>query len=137
MTTVDPYGNGILVPFQRDGKGDFVHGSGLPLLRSDIGELLGIIGPSRAEPGEVPWRTALGSRLPHLKHRGVHAELTRATADMEVAGTLRRWEPRVVVGPTKVTASDAGDTVLAVHVTYRPAALPGAPADSVTLKVKE
>jgi hypothetical protein len=137
MANADPYGCGILVPFQRDGKGDFVNGSGLPLLRSDVGQLLGIIGPSRAEPGEVPWRTDLGSRVLLLKHRGIHTEMTRATADMEIAGPIRRWEPRVVVGPTRVTPGTLADTALSVHATYRPARTPGAPADSVTLKVKE
>lgn len=137
MASVDPFGRGILCPFQRDGKGDFAHGDGLPLLRSDIGELLGIIGPARAEPGEVPWRTDLGSRVVQLKHRGIHAEMTRATAELETAGALRKWEPRVVVGPVRVTSGELADTALAVHVSYRPARLPGAPADAVTLKVKE
>lgn len=137
MANVDQFGRGILCPFQRDGKGDFANGDGLPILRSDIGELLGILGPARAEPGEVPWRTDLGSRVVQLKHRGIHKEMTRATAELEVSGTLRKWEPRVVVGPTEITSGELGDTALSVRATFRPARLPGAPVDAVTVKVKE
>jgi phage baseplate assembly protein W len=137
MANVEQFGRGILCPFQRDGKGDFVNGDGLPVLRSDIGELLGIIGPSRAEPGEVPWRTDLGSRVALLKHRGIHKEMTRATAEMETSGTIRKWEPRVVVGPTEITSGELADTSLTVRVSFRPAGRPGAPADAVALKVKE
>jgi hypothetical protein len=137
MANVDQFGRGILCPFQRDGKGDFANGDGLPLLRSDIGELLGIIGPARAEPGEVPWRTDLGSRVVFLKHRGIHAEMTRATAELETSGAIRKWDRRVVVGPTQITSGELAETALSVRVTFRPASQPGAPADAVTLKVKE
>lgn len=113
----DPYGRGIVCPFQRDGKGDFANQSGLTLLSSDVSELLGIMGPSADQPGELPWRGDLGTRLIVLKHRGLHKELTRATAEHMSAGAIRAWEPRVRVEPTLVEAD--GDT-LRVYVRYTP-----------------
>ena len=117
MATQDPYGSGIVCPFRRDGKGDFANNSGLVVLKSDVAELLGIIGPSASEPGELPWDTERGARLIVLKHRGIHKEMTRATAEQMAAGTIRRYEPRVQVGPTVVRGEGA---TLTIAVRYTP-----------------
>ena len=116
------FGEGIICPFQRDGKGDFAHASGLTVLKSDIGELLGIIGPGKSQPGELPWRTSLGSRLVDLKHRRVHSEMIRAMAEQQTSGVVRRWEPRVIVGPTTVEVVDTGarENTLRVVFAYTP-----------------
>ncbi len=116
------FGTGIVCPFQRDGKGDFAHDSGLKVLASDIGELLGIIGPGKSQPGELPWRTSLGSRLVDLKHRRLHSEMVRAIAEQQTSGTVRKWEPRVIVGPTTVKVGDAAgqENALLVRFTYTP-----------------
>lgn len=116
---MDEYGHGIMCPFQRDGKGDFVNGAGVPLLKSDIGELVGIIGPTSSQPGELPWDTLRGTRLLLLKHRGMHPEMLRATAEDMAAGGIRRWEPRALPGPVYVTPDYKANT-LRIQVTFVP-----------------
>lgn len=120
VTKLDPIGAGIVCPFRRDGKGDFANSSGLPLLKSDVGELLGLVGPSSTEPGELPWDTARGSQLPLLRHRQMNSELVRALADQLATGVLRLYEPRVRPGRISVEAAD--DNTLSVRIEYRPLA---------------
>ena len=111
MTDVDRFGRGILCPFQRDGKGDFANGIGLRLLKSDIGELLGIYGPVVATPGELPWDMDRGSGLYRLKHRLGYSEMTQARAHQYISGTMNKYEPRVRVGPTTVTMEEAPGSI--------------------------
>lgn len=118
-TTIEQFGRGILCPFQRDGKNDFANGVGAKLLKSDIGELLGIIGPTANSPGEVPWNTELGSAIHTLRHRKLHAEMTRASAEMMTAGVVRRFERRVRVGPTTASA-DTGRGAIEVRTSFTP-----------------
>jgi len=118
MSTInDAYGQGIMCPFRRDGKGDFANASGPDLLRSDIGELLGIIGPSATQPGELPWDTQRGTRLIELKHRGLHRELVRSKAQDMAAGTIRRYESRARVGQTTVRTENGNTLVTVVRYT--------------------
>lgn len=119
MTDVNEYGSGIICPFQRDAKGDFVNGSGLKLLSSDVGELIGIIGPTRSQPGELPWNTDIGSRVLAMKHRNSHIEMMRATAEQLVSAPVRKYEKRVRVGPTTVQQSEDGSTTI-VRFSYFP-----------------
>lgn len=119
MNDVNEYGNGIICPFQRDGKGDFVNGSGLRLLASDVKELIGIIGPTRTQPGELPWNTAIGSRVLAMKHRSSHAELVRATAQQLVSEPVRKYEKRVRPGPTTVQ-TDPNTTSMIIRFSYLP-----------------
>lgn len=118
-TSVKPFGSGILCPFQRDGKGDFANGGGRHLLASDVGELLGIIGPVGVEGGEVPWNMELGSRLNALRHRNAHSDLVRATADSMTVGVIQRFEKRVRCGPSQVQPSADGST-LDIRFSYVP-----------------
>ena len=118
-TTIEQFGRGVLCPFQRDGKNDFANGTGESLLKSDIGELLGIMGPTQNSPGEVPWNTELGSSIHTLKHRKLHAEMTRAMAEMMTAGVVRRFERRVRVGPTTATP-DMNRSALEVRTSFTP-----------------
>lgn len=117
--STEPFGHGLLCPFQRDGKGDFAHGGGKRLLASDIGELLGIIGPVGLRGGEVPWRMELGSNLNALRHRKVHSEMVRATAESMSAGVVRRYERRVRVGPSSAYPGDDGQSIH-VRLSYAP-----------------
>jgi hypothetical protein len=113
------YGHGIICPFQRDGKGDFAHADGLDLLRSDIGELIGVIGPTTQQPGELPWNTELGSRVLTMKHRGLHAEMIRATADQLVSAPVRMWEKRARARSTEVVV-DENSQSLRISFSYVP-----------------
>jgi len=119
MEKFNEFGHGILCPFQRDGKGDFINGSGLGLLKSDVKELIGIIGPTRTQPGELPWRTRLGSRIMAMKHRRMHPEMVRSTADQFVTPTIRKFEPRVIPGPSSVQ-SEPLSTKLVIVFSYMP-----------------
>ena len=113
------YGNGIICPFQRDGKGDFANADGLDLLKSDIGELIGVIGPTTQQPGELPWNTELGSRVLMMKHRGLHAEMVRANADQLVSAPVRRWENRARVRSTEVVVDENAQS-LTIKFSYVP-----------------
>ena len=95
-------GRGIVSPFQRDGKGDFANMEGLDLLNADIDQLLHTRGQTPNAEGELPWRTALGSRLYLLKHKGIPNEAVRALAIDMTGETIRRWESRVRVGQTTI-----------------------------------
>jgi phage baseplate assembly protein W len=117
-SNIEQFGRGIICPFQRDGKGDFANASGTRLLSSDIGELLGVLGPTPTKPGELPWRTEIGSRLHALRHRQMHSEMIRAMAEQMTAGPVRQWEPRVRPGPTQV--SEAGETTMQIRFSYIP-----------------
>lgn len=115
----DQFGHGVSCPFQRDGKGDFAHTGGLSCLQSDIGELIGIIGPTVRQPGEVPWRCSLGSRILKLKHRHLHGALMEAQAQQETSQVVRVWEPRVRVGPTTVERTTDTDDKNALYIRFR------------------
>lgn len=113
------FGCGIICPFQRDGKGDFANGCGLPLLKSDIGELIGIMGPTATQPGELPWNMDLGSRVFQMKHRSMNVEMTRATAADFIEGPVRRWEKRARPIRTEVVA-DFQQNKLEIRFNYAP-----------------
>ncbi len=119
MHEANEYGHGIVCPFQRDGKGDFANDGGLSLLKSDIAELIGIIGPTVQQPGELPWNTEVGSRVLMMKHRGLHAEMVRATAEQMVSAPVRMWEKRARVGPTEVV-TDLEAQSLVIRFSYVP-----------------
>lgn len=114
----EQFGSGIVCPFQRDGKGDFANGTGMRLLKSDIGELLGIIGSSPQDPGELPWDPDRGSRIRSLRHRHLHSEMQRALAEQYSATPIRIYEPRVRMGPVRVTTED--EKTLKVSVSFGP-----------------
>ena len=111
-------GFGLLRPFQRDGRADFVAAGGDALIRSAVGQILGTIGATDVAPGEVPWRTDFGSllhRLRHQKNDSVLQELGR----VYVVDALKRWEPRVVVTAVRVGREQHdGENVLAIRLRY-------------------
>jgi hypothetical protein len=137
--TAEAFGHGLVCPFQRDGRGDFAHDGGLTLLRSDLRELLGILGPEGAQPGELPWRMDLGSRLVALKHRGMHRDMIRALAEGMTAGSVRRWYSEWVrVGSTRITSETTSDGgTLTVDFTYYPTGLGQSDAERLLLALPE
>jgi hypothetical protein len=131
----EEFGRGILCPFQRDGKGDFANGSGIALVKSDIGELLGIIGPSSQQPGELPWDPDRGSRIDSLRHRHLHTEMTRALAEQYTATPIRLYERRVRPGPVRVSSKD--EKTLRIEVTFAPKSAQLGELESVPLYVEK
>jgi uncharacterized protein len=111
-------GFGLLRPFQRDRRTDFVTAGGVALIRSAVGQILGTIGASEVTPGEVPWRTDFGSllfRLRHQKNDHVREELAR----VYVVDALKRWEPRIIVTAVTIRRlSQEGENVLAIRIRY-------------------
>lgn len=104
---------GVVTPFRRDGKGDYANLAGVDLLTADVRELLAIRGASARAPGEVPWRTELGSRLYSLRHRNMDANVRDAVAVEMVSEAVHRWERRARVGRTRVVVDTAAG---ALHV---------------------
>jgi len=117
--TDDLFGFGLLRPFRRDRKTDFAAAGGEAVVRSAVGQILGTMAASEATPGEVPWRTELGSLLHLLRHQQNDAALEEL-ARVHVVDALRRWEPRVQVTSVQVTRErDRGENVLAIRLRYR------------------
>jgi phage baseplate assembly protein W len=84
----------LLTPFRRDRARDFAAGSGWPLTRAKILQVLLTEGDSPQGSGELPWRTAFGSGVHlarHLSNTAALAELTR----VRVRDALGRWLPQV------------------------------------------
>src|SRR5262245_53865913 len=111
-------GFGLIRPFQRDGRADFLAAGGEPVIRSAVGQILGTVGASEVTQGELPWRTGFGSllhRLRHQKNDSVLQELAR----VYVVDALKRWEPRVVVTAVRVQREQHdGENVLAIRIRY-------------------
>ncbi len=93
---------GIIAPLRRDRKRDFASGNGDPLLYSKVVQVL------CTEEGELPFRTAFGSRIHLLRHQrndDILSELGR----VYVRDALRRWVPEAEV--SSVTAVRDGETL--------------------------
>ncbi len=113
----DFLGFGLLRPFQRDGRSDFVADGGERLVRSAVAQILGTIGASELAPGELPW-SELGSQLYRLRHQK-NEHVLQELARVYVVDALKRWEPRVVVTATHVTRERLdGVNVLAIRIRY-------------------
>ena len=111
-------GFGLVRPFRRDGRADFLAAGGEQMIRSAVGQILGTVGASEMTQGEIPWRTEFGSllsRLRHQKNDSVLQELAR----VYVVDALKRWEPRIVVTAVTVRrAQHDGENVLAIRIRY-------------------
>lgn len=111
-------GNGLLRPFQRDGKADFANASGPRLVRSAVGQILGTRCSSARSVGELPWRPEFGSLLYVLRHSNNDDELKQIAAAAAVEA-LRRWEPRVSVTGFDITQRSVSSDLDAVEVVVR------------------
>ncbi len=116
--TLEFLGVGLLRPFRRDQKADFAAEGGEHLIRSAVGQILGTSAASDFTPGELPWRTELGSLLHLLRHQKNDAAL-QELARVYVVEALKRWEPRVVVSFVRLTRErHEGEDVLAIRLRY-------------------
>jgi phage baseplate assembly protein W len=106
---------GVVRPFRRDEKNDFANGTGSALINARIGQILCTRCDSVRGPGELPWRTAFGSRLHLLRHRN-KSQALQDYARVLVIEALSRWEKRVQVTDVVIldaTSSDTQDDPLA------------------------
>lgn len=118
VTAVNPvaFGNGIVTPFRRDGKGDFANASDISLVRSEVQQVLGTLASSGSTQGELQWRPEFGSNLQLLRFRNLD-ETTLELARTYTADALRIWLPRIRV---KAVSADANfdDKTLTITVVY-------------------
>lgn len=133
---VKPFGAGLIAPFQRDNIGDVANSSGAAVLNADIGELLGIQGPTPGAPGELAWRPELGSRLHTLRHRKLHSELVRATAEQMIVSVMRQYENRVRI--TSITVEPNTETqTMTLRLAYVPLGISSPEQGTVTFTIQE
>lgn len=85
---LDPLGNGILRPFRRTVHADFATASGIPLVKSDLGQLLGT--PIRT----LPWRHDFGADLQPLRHKN-NTEILGELARTRVESAIRKYARNV------------------------------------------
>lgn len=115
VTRVAPGLRGLVLPFQRDQKIDFANGEGVEVLRSQIRQVLGTRAQSVAGGGEVPWRTAFGSRLHLLRHRPMTVG-TLEIARSYILEAIAQWVPDVVV--TNVEPIVVPPTTLVLRIKF-------------------
>jgi phage baseplate assembly protein W len=111
-------GFGLVRPFRRDARADFLAAGGELLIRSAVGQILGTVGASEGTSGELPWRTDFGSLLHRLRHQKNDSVL-QDLARVYVVDALKRWEPRIVVTAVTVQREQHdGENVLAIRIRY-------------------
>ena len=113
-------GVGLLAPFARDQKSDFVSGRGVELIKSSIRRIVGVRGASETAQGELRWRTEFGSQLYRLRHSN-NDDVLADIARVYVVDAITRWEPRVSVLDVVIerAASTFGpNTVLRITVRF-------------------
>src|ERR1041384_6618108 len=111
-------GFGLVRPFRRDGRADFLAAGGEAVIRSAVGQILGTGGASEGKPGELPWRTDFGSLLHRLRHQRNDSVL-QELARVYVVDALKRWEPRIIVTAVTVQREEHdGENVLAIQIRY-------------------
>lgn len=109
------FGRGLLRPFRRDKKNDFASGSGVALVVSNVGQVLGTKADSARSSGELPWRTDFGSRMHLLRHRN-NKDSLRDLCAVYAIEALAKWEPRARV--TRVTVETATKGTLVARVRF-------------------
>jgi phage baseplate assembly protein W len=104
----DPLGNGIVRPFRRTATADFATASGVRLILSDIGQLLGT--PIR----RLPWRHDFGADLQPLRHKN-NTEVLDELARVRVEQAIRKFAINVEL--RSVTAERPKPNVVIIVVT--------------------
>lgn len=97
-TIVNPiaFGNGVIAPFRRDGKGDFANADDITLVRSNVRQVIGTLATSGNTQGELQWRPEFGSIIQLLRFRNLD-ETTVELARTYVIDALKTWLFRVRV----------------------------------------
>lgn len=119
MAVVLGFSTGLLTPFRR-GPADFISGSGLALIKSKVGQVLGTQAGTDFSTGELPWRGAFGSRLHFLRHRP-NTPANRELARVWAIDALKLWVPAVRVKDvttSKERGPNGQDTVIMVSLIY-------------------
>lgn len=105
----DPLGSGLIRPFRRTERSDFLQGFGVPEVLSAVGQVLG------TQLGVLPWEPGFGCDLERLRH---HSGATNADlARIFVQDALQRWEPRAQL--TSVDLVPAAENEISLRATTR------------------
>lgn len=113
-------GNGLVRPFQRDAKSDFANASGVDLVKACVGQILGMVGTSPKQQGELEWDPERGSVLYLLRHQQNNLVL-QELGRLYVVDALRKWEPRIRVKRAQITrdrAPNGQEVVLSIRLLY-------------------
>lgn len=97
-TVADQLGNGLVRPFARTEHQDFANGSGVALVMSCIGQVLG------TPLGTLPWEPRFGSQLYRLRHRSQDPTFL-ALVQVYAADAISKWEPRAQVTSVQIVQS--------------------------------
>lgn len=112
-------GRGLLRPFRRDRRQDFVSGHGVELVAAAVGQVLGTICASEQTSGELPWRTEFGSLL-HLLRLSNASPALMEKARAFVALALDRWEPRARVTGVRIAQVQRAEGIaLSIRVAWQ------------------
>lgn len=134
----DPTGQlgfGLIRPFRRDQKNDFANAGGVDLVKSCVGQILGMQGAAPENPllqGELDWDPTRGSLIYLLRHKTNDLVLTQL-GRVYVVNTLKAFEPRVRVTSVNISKQpgpDGPDQILLIDLTYDILAAP-APSNLV------
>lgn len=106
----DPLGNGLIRPFRRSQRNDFLTGFGVPEVLSGVGQVLG------TPLGTLPWRPDFGCDLDKLRHKK-NGPTTPDLARLFVENALRQWEPRAQLTSVEILAS--APNVISLRATVR------------------
>lgn len=90
------WGSGVTRPFRRDLKKDFASSSGLDLIKSQVGQVLGTRASSNFSQGELPWNPRFGSLVHLLRHRNTF-DGTKELATLYVIEALKKYLPNIRV----------------------------------------
>jgi phage baseplate assembly protein W len=105
---------GLLAPFRRDQKRDFVSGAGEELVRSAVRQVLFVRADDGRSSGELPWRPEFGSLLYRLQYLGMDEGMA-ALLRHRVVEAIATWEPRVRISDVQVSREFDGEgKILAV-----------------------
>ena len=115
---VDPlvFGHNLVLPFRRDGKGDFANATDIRLVRGQVQQVLNTLASSGSTRGELPWRPEFGSLLTLLRFRNLD-ETTEELARTYVIDAIDAWIPRVRIKAASVV-SDTAINLLTIGVRY-------------------
>lgn len=112
---------GLVFPFQRDGRGDFVTSDVITeLIESSMAQILGTQGAGPRTQGELPWRTNFGSGLHRLRFAN-NDEALLDIAKYFVVEAVSRFEPRADLAAARIepTTVNTYNDGLRISLDYR------------------
>lgn len=117
------FGRGLVRPFRRDARSDFLSSEDVALIRANVGQILGTRARGNGLQGEVRWDGRIGSKLHLLRHSNNNPALGEL-GRVYVIEALSQ-EPRIRVNAVEAVAASAGTDTLQLRVRYDILTQPG------------